>query len=102
MLSPEILYRSEIQTTIRRACFFLHLHYYTAMALESINARIPAGLKRAMKQYCDERGLKVQAFIEDLIQEHLEDEMDLRLIDERRDEETLPFEDVIREIDLEM
>jgi len=68
------------------------------MPLEALNARIPAGLKRAMKKYCDERGLKVQAFVENLIQEHLEDEMDLRLMDERVDEPTVSFVQVVRNL----
>jgi len=66
--------------------------------METLNARIPAGLKRAMKKYCDARGLKVQAFVESLIQEHLEDEMDLRLMDERADEPTIAFAEVVRDL----
>lgn len=71
------------------------------MPLVPLNARIPAGLKRAMKHYCDSRGLKVQAFLEHLIQEHLEDEMDLELVDERRHEEEIPFEEVAKELGFE-
>ena len=46
------------------------------MKLTVLNARIPVGLKKAMSRYCEEKGLKVQAFIENLIQERLEDELD--------------------------
>ena len=51
-----------------------------------------------MTKYCDEKGLKVQAFIESLIQERLEDELDQRIIDERYGEPTIPLADVMSEL----
>ncbi len=65
------------------------------MKLSALNARIPVGLKKAMTKYCDEKGLKVQSFIENLIQEHLEDELDHKIIDDRHDEKTIPLEQVV-------
>ncbi|MCB0327103.1 MAG: hypothetical protein KDD52_05745 [Bdellovibrionales bacterium] len=66
-----------------------------------LNARIPVGLKKAMNRYCDEKGLKVQAFIENLIQERLEDELDQRIIEKRLTESTVPLAQVIKELGLD-
>ena len=66
------------------------------MKLAILNARIPVGLKKAMNKFCDEKGLKVQAFIENLIQERLEDELDQRIVEERYDEPTVPMADVVK------
>ncbi len=63
--------------------------------MSTLNARIPTGLKKAVDKYCEERGLKVQAFVEDLIQERLEDELDLKTIEERRAESTVKLDQVI-------
>jgi hypothetical protein len=68
------------------------------MKTAALNARLPVGLKRAVDRFCAERGLKVQAFVESLIQERLEDELDARLIDERRDEKTVPFDVLLRRL----
>ena len=70
------------------------------MKLAALNARIPVGLKKAMTRYCDEKGLKVQAFIENLIQERLEDELDQRIIDERYGEPTIPLSKVMKDLGL--
>jgi hypothetical protein len=71
------------------------------MRLAVLNARIPVGLKRAMTKYCDEKGLKVQAFIEDLIQERLEDELDLKILEERYGEPTIPLAKVVKDLGLD-
>jgi hypothetical protein len=54
-----------------------------------------------MNKFCDERGLKVQAFIEDLIQERLEDELDQKIIEERYDEPTIPLDEVRKSLKLD-
>jgi len=69
--------------------------YNGSMKMSTLNARIPTGLKKAVDKYCEERGLKVQAFVEDLIQERLEDELDLKTIEERRAESTVKLDQVI-------
>lgn len=77
------------------ACFCKQIFYNESMKMTTLNARIPVGLKKAVDKYCEDRGLKVQAFVEDLIQERLEDELDLKLIEERRSEPTLSLDQVI-------
>lgn len=67
----------------------------------SLNARIPAGLKKALDKFCEARGLKVQSFVENLIQERLEDEEDQKAIEARFEEPTVPIEDVIKALGLE-
>ena len=37
------------------------------MKMVALNARIPAGLKKAVDKFCEARGLKVQSFIENLM-----------------------------------
>ncbi|MDB5038725.1 MAG: hypothetical protein JWQ35_2253 [Bacteriovoracaceae bacterium] len=72
--------------------------YNVRMKTTTLNARIPIGLKKAVDKYCSDHGLKVQAFVEDLIQERLEDEHDFKLIESRRDEPNLSLEEVIEHL----
>jgi len=83
------------------ACFCLQMLYNESMKMSTLNARIPTGLKKAVNKFCEERGLKVQAFIENLIQERLEDEEDQHAIETRREEPTVPLKDVVKALGLE-
>jgi hypothetical protein len=71
------------------------MNYNESMKMTTLNARIPVGLKKAVDRYCSDRGLKVQSFVENLIQDRLEDEYDLKAVDERRDEPTISLEEVV-------
>lgn len=71
------------------------------MKMVALNARIPAGLKKAVDKFCEARGLKVQSFVENLIQERLEDEADQNAIEARYDEPTIPLQDVVKSLGLE-
>lgn len=75
--------------------------YNESMKMVALNARIPAGLKKAVDKFCEARGLKVQSFIESLIQERLEDEEDQRAIEARYEEPAIPLKDVIKSLGLE-
>lgn len=68
------------------------------MKMTTLNARIPTGLKKAVDKYCSDHGLKLQAFVEDLIQERLEDVQDLKLVEARRDEPSLSLDEVIEHL----
>ena len=54
-----------------------------------------------MHKYCDEKGLKVQSFIENLIQERLEDELDQKIIEERYSESSVGFDEVVKDLGLD-
>lgn len=71
------------------------------MKMVALNARIPAGLKKAVDKFCEARGLKVQSFVENLIQERLEDEEDQKAIEARFEEPTIPLEEVVKTLGLE-
>lgn len=55
--------------------------------LINFGARIPADLKKKVSAYCDRKGIKLQFFIMEAIQEKLseleQDEFDNKIIDER-------------------
>ncbi len=55
--------------------------------LVNLGARIPANLKRAVSDYCDRHGIKLQFFITEAIQEKLaeidQEQLDNKIVDER-------------------
>ncbi len=71
------------------------------MPTVQINARIDAGLKRALEEYCRSRGIVMNHFIQEAIidrLEELEDVEDLKFI---RHEPTRPLSEVLRELNLD-
>ena len=56
---------------------------------------IDAQVKKALTHFCRRRGLKVRHVVEEAILEQLEDEIDLVAYHARREEDTIPLEDVL-------
>lgn len=61
----------------------------------TLSTIIDADVKRALAAYCERNGLKMRSVIERAILEQLEDEIDLQAYRDRRDEPTVPLEDVL-------
>ena len=62
----------------------------------TISTVINADVKKAAAQYCKRHGIKLQYFIEKALVDQLEDELDLEAYYARRDEETIPLEELLR------
>jgi Family of unknown function (DUF6290) len=60
-----------------------------------LSTTIDAGLKEAITSFCKRRGIKLRYLIEQALIEQLEDEADLEAYRARRDEETVPLEEVL-------
>lgn len=61
----------------------------------TLSTVIDPQVKRAATQFCRRRGLKLRYFVEQALVEQLEDEMDLEAYFERRNEETVPLDEVL-------
>ena len=61
----------------------------------TLSTNIDAKIKEALSSFCKKKGLKIQNFVEKAILEQLEDEIDLEAYYERKNEETIPLEDII-------
>ena len=61
----------------------------------TLSTVIDARVKEAITAYCKERGIKLRYLIEQGLVERLEDEIDMEAYHARRDEETVPFEEVL-------
>lgn len=61
----------------------------------AISTVIDASVKEAATQFCKRRGLKLRYFIEQALLEQLEDAIDLEAYYARRDEETVPLEEIL-------
>ena len=62
----------------------------------SISTNIDFELKKALVAFCKRRGLKIQSVVENAIREQLEDEMDLSAYHERKNEEEVSLESVLK------
>jgi Family of unknown function (DUF6290) len=61
----------------------------------TLSTIIDADVKRALTAYCGRSGLKMRSVIERAIVEQLEDEIDLQAYRDRKDEPTIPLEEVL-------
>jgi regulator of PEP synthase PpsR (kinase-PPPase family) len=61
-----------------------------------LSTSIDSKIKETLVKFCKRRGLKIQHFVEKAIIEHLEDEIDLEAIHERRNEKTIPLKKLIQ------
>ena len=61
----------------------------------TLSTIIDADVKLALTTYCERHGLKMRSVIERAIVEQLEDEIDLQAYRDRKDEPTIPLEDVL-------
>lgn len=62
----------------------------------TLSTIIDSEIKKAATQYCNQRGIKLQYFVEQAIVEQLEDEIDLAAYHQRKDEETVSLEQILR------
>ena len=73
--------------------------YSNVMAKQaSISTNIDLELKKALVAFCKRRGLKIQSVVENAIREQLEDEMDLSAYHERKNEEEVSLENVLKKL----
>jgi|SoiMethySBSTD1v2_1073268.scaffolds.fasta_scaffold864004_2 hypothetical protein len=61
----------------------------------TLSTVIDARVKDALVSFCKRRGIKLRYLIEQALIEQLEDEIDLEAYRSRRDEETIPLEEVL-------
>ncbi len=61
----------------------------------TLSTIIDTKVKDAITTFCKERGIKMRYLIEEALVERLEDEIDLEAYRARRDEETVPLEEVL-------
>ena len=64
----------------------------------TLSTVIDARVKDALISFCKRRGIKMRYMIEQALIEQLEDEIDLEAYRERRNEETVPFADILSKL----
>ena len=70
------------------------------MSKAQLGARIDPEIKRAVEDICEERGLKINKFVENALLDKLEELADLEDLKKIRHEQTRPFEEVLKELKL--
>ncbi len=65
----------------------------------TLSTIIDADVKDAITAFCKRRGIKLRYLIEQALIEQLEDEIDLEAYRARRNEETVPFEQILAKLD---
>lgn len=70
------------------------------MASRQLATKIDARVKDALDRFCEERGFKINRFVEDAILDKLEEFEDVSDIRQLRKEAFRPFDEVIRELKL--
>jgi len=73
------------------------------IASSPVGIRIPKDIKRKFNEYCDKKGLRKSYLLSKIIEEKLlefeEDEMDLKLAEERIGEERITLEEFNKYMD---
>lgn len=64
----------------------------------TLSTNIDAELKKALTIYCKKSGLKIQSVIEQAIIEQLEDEIDLTIYHDRKNEEEISLKDALKKL----
>lgn len=62
----------------------------------TLSTIIDERVKKAAAEFCKKRGIKLRYFIEQAMIEQLEDEIDLEAYRQRRNEETVPLEEILK------
>lgn len=62
----------------------------------NISTQISDKAKKALNLFCKKRGIKIGRFIENAIIEKLEDEIDMAEYEERKNEERMSLDEVIK------
>ncbi len=68
------------------------------MAKAQLATKIDANVKQALEEICNERGLKMNRFIEDAILDRIEELEDLGDLRKLRNEKFRSFEDVLADL----
>ena len=64
----------------------------------TLSTVIDSRVKDAVTAFCKRRGIKLRYLIEQALIEQLEDEIDLEAYRARRDEETVPLEQILNKL----
>lgn len=68
------------------------------MAAKQLATKIDEHIKEALDSFCEERGLKINRFIEDAILDKLEEYEDISDLKKLRNESFKPFDEVLKEL----
>lgn len=68
------------------------------MATKQLATKIDENVKKALDAFCEERGLKINRFLEDAILDKIEEFEDVSEIKKLRREKTESFDDVLKEL----
>jgi len=68
------------------------------MGMKQLATKIDEDIKNALDAFCEEKGLKINRFIEEAILDKLEEYEDTEEIKQIRKEKTRPLEEVIKEL----
>ena len=71
------------------------------MPAVQINARIDAGLKKALEKYCRSRGIVMNHFIQEAIIDRLEELEDVEDLKSIRHEPTRPLSEVLAQLNID-
>ncbi len=71
------------------------------MPVVQINARIDAGLKKALENYCRSRGIVMNHFIQEAIIDRLEELEDIEDLKSIRHEPTRPLSEVLAQLNID-
>jgi len=74
------------------------LRFMAPFKKANISTVLSVNVKNALMFFCKKRGLKMSHFIEEAIQEHLEDEMDLETFEARRTEKRISLAEVLKHL----
>ncbi len=61
----------------------------------ALSTLIDARVKKAALEFCRRRGLKLRYLVEQALIEQIEDEIDLEAYRRRKDEDTVPLEQIL-------
>ncbi len=64
----------------------------------TLSTNIDLELKEALSLFCKKHGLKIQSVVENAIREQLEDEIDIASYHERKNEEEVSFQTVLKKL----
>jgi hypothetical protein len=71
------------------------------MAQAQLATRIDAGVKKAVEQVCESRGLKMNRFIEEALLDKLEELEDIQDLRQIRCEPTRPLSEILKDLKLD-
>ncbi len=64
----------------------------------TLSTVIDLDLKKALAAFCKKKGLKIQSVVENAIREQIEDEIDLASYQERKNEEEVSLELILKKL----